>query len=518
MGIPSYFSYIIKKYPNIIKAFEQYNIQVTHFYLDCNSIIYDVIKSIEKENKITLNNKNIIQNVISQICIYIQRVSPKKLVYIAFDGVAPIAKLEQQRQRRFKSYYQKQLIQSIRKINNNNWDTCQITPGTEFMNELNYETKKYFEENNVFDVEKIIVSTSNDAGEGEHKIFQYIRESSQQMDKDIVNVIYGLDADLIMLCINHLYIGNPIYLYRETPEFIKSIQSELEPNKNYLIDIHLLSQSISLNMNEYSNNHSVDSLKDYIFICFLLGNDFMPHFPSVNIRTNGIDKILDAYKNTIGNTNKTIINKNMISWNVFFLFIEWLATNEEHFFQEEYRLRNRREKSFSNITDELKKIDLLPNYEREIEKFINPEEEEWKSRYYQTLFSKKNISQIVDNYLEGLFWNFKYYSEGCIDWTWKYHYHYPPLFCDLLKYGKQSVKNLHFHINTHPVKEMTQLCYVIPQSSLHILPNNIRKKLINHIHLYPNDCVFLWAFCKYFWESHAMLPEINISLIEKIIR
>jgi len=515
MGIPSYFSYIVKNHSNIIKPLNHYNICITHLYLDCNSIIYDVIKTLEKNNKI-INNKIIIQNVISQICIYIKTISPKKLVYIAFDGVAPIAKLEQQRQRRFKSYYQKQLMNSIHKTNNNIWDTCQITPGTQFMNELNYETRKYFNNISLFDVEQIIVSTSNEVGEGEHKIFDYIRNLPFQEEN--INVIYGLDADLIMLCVNHLYIGNPIFLYRETPEFIKSIQEDLEPNLDYLMNISLLSESISLNMNQYSINHSINRLNDYIFICFLLGNDFMPHFPSVNIRTNGIDKILDAYKNTIGNTSKIITDGKHIYWDNFFIFIKWLATNEEEFFKEEYKLRNRRERSFSNITDEWKKIELLPNYDREIEKYINPEEEDWQLRYYKTLFSTKDISSIVDNYLEGLLWNTKYYSIGCVDWSWKYKFHYPPLFCDLLKYGKQSVKKIKMNTNTKAVNELTQLCYVVPKSSLHIIPNKIKNQLLmKYNHLYPNDCIFLWAFCKYFWESHVLLPEIDISILEKII-
>ena len=123
MGIPSYFSYIIKNHSNIIKPLNQYHIHVTHFYIDCNSIIYDVIKTFEKNNLTqNINNNIIIQNVISQICLYIKRISPTKLIYIAFDGVAPIAKLEQQRQRRFKSSYQKQILKSIHKITNDTWN------------------------------------------------------------------------------------------------------------------------------------------------------------------------------------------------------------------------------------------------------------------------------------------------------------------------------------------------------------------------------------------------------------
>ena len=40
-----------------------------------------------------------------------------------------------------------------------------------------------------------IISDSNEPGEGEHKIMKYM----DTLNKDSINVVYGLDADLIML-------------------------------------------------------------------------------------------------------------------------------------------------------------------------------------------------------------------------------------------------------------------------------------------------------------------------------
>ena len=82
-----------------------------------------------------------------------------------------------------------------------------------------------------------------------------------------------------------------IYLYRETPEFVKSINSSINPNESYLLDIPLLSQEIILQMNngkKPSSKQETNKLYDYIFLCFFMGNDFLPHFPSMNIRTNGM--------------------------------------------------------------------------------------------------------------------------------------------------------------------------------------------------------------------------------------
>ena len=81
---------------------------IDNFYMDCNSVIYDCVRAIPKDCK------NIERELIKQTCIkieeYINMINPTKSVFIAFDGVAPIAKLEQQRNRRFKTQFEKQVL------------------------------------------------------------------------------------------------------------------------------------------------------------------------------------------------------------------------------------------------------------------------------------------------------------------------------------------------------------------------------------------------------------------------
>jgi 5'-3' exonuclease len=526
MGIPSYFSYIVKNHPEILKQMQEYQLTIDNFYLDCNSIIYDVIHKIDFKTIKEPETDVIIKNVFVKIEEYISIIKPTKNLFIAFDGVAPVAKLDQQRERRYKSLFQAKITRSIYKNTKPDpWNTSAITPGTVFMNKLNERVKSYFNDPKKYNLHNLIVSTSANYGEGEHKIFDFIRKFPNQHTKDSTTVIYGLDADLIMLGINHIPLCNNIYLFRETPEFIKSINSELEPNKEYMLDLPELAKNITLNMNngeELNTEQQTNRLYDYIFMCFFLGNDFMPHFPSVNIRTGGVDKMLNAYKSVIGNTNENLTDGTKIYWKNVRKLVKFLSEQEENNLKEEMKLRDRREKyklPEETPEDKYKKFDSIPNYERSLEKYINPYNDNWRERYYKSLFhidiDEERIKQISINFLEGLEWTMKYYTNGCPHWRWCYNYNYPPLLTDLIHYIPYFDTEFITNQQPKPVSELVQLCYVLPKESLQLLPKDLYDELnTKYNHWYDSDCEFIWAFCKYFWESHVMLPHIDINELE----
>jgi len=528
MGIPSYFSYIVKNHANIIRKFDK-NMVVNNLYLDCNSIIYDAVRSIDFKNLTESDIDAIIRAVFVKIDEYIHLLKPDQNVFIAFDGVAPVAKLEQQRSRRYKSLYQNNIMKSIFKDTKPDpWNTTAITPGTMFMKKLNEKLRAAYNNPSKYSFDNIILSPSDKYGEGEHKLFEYIRAFPEQhIGKN--TVIYGLDADLIMLSINHLPVvnGKGIYLFRETPEFIKSINIELEPNESYMMDIPELATTITDSMvQENEEFMRVNRVYDYIFLCFFLGNDFMPHFPSVNIRTGGVDKMLNAYKATIGTTTDTLTDGKKINWKNVRKLIEHLAGLEEENFKAEARLRDRRDRqSMAGETPEeiFKKFDSIPTQERTLEKYINPYKENWQSRYYKALFDIEiddiRRKQICNNYLEGLEWTMKYYTSGCPNWKWCYHYNYPPLFCDLLQFVPYFDTEFIKNIKPEPVNELVQLSYVLPKQSLHLLPDKLYKALLKeHADWYKNDCEFVWAYCRYFWESHVLLPHIDIDELEQFVK
>ena len=592
MGIPSYFSHIVSKYRKIIKSMETI-LHVNNLYMDCNSLIYDAVKNNPTYEK--GRNKEYERELIVAVCnkidYYVGLLKPRDRVFVAFDGVAPVAKLSQQRDRRYKSWYTGQIQRDIDgKLYKETWNTSAITPGTKFMKDLNESVVEYFlkknSDNHASCKLEYIVSTSSVCGEGEHKIFEYMRKHPEYHNApDVVTLVYGLDADLIMLTLNHLHITKNLYLFRDTPEFIKSLDSTLDANKDYLLDIPELAESIVKYIHNYDDVReagenkkivenrelkSIDEIvqtnriKDYIFMCFLLGNDFLPHFPAVNIRTVGIEIILNVYRETLGKTNKFLINGMKIQWKNFGEFIKNIADREDDLMIDEHKRRDKAAKRFggngggsggyNNMNrrnerndknqfintnkptilgstdevlgvDDIKKMDdllMLPMKDRSVEKYINPFEKDWEYRYYKALFdieiTDDRRRQISVNYLEGLEWTFYYYIQGCIDWRWCYNYHYAPLFKDLVKYIPQIDTQFITPSQHKSIEDLVQLCYVLPKANLNLLPIEVNVVLFQRLeHLYGDDYEFKWAYCKYFWESHADLPRLNIETLESVV-
>ena len=204
-----------------------------------------------------------------------------------------------------------------------------------------------------------------------------------------------------------------------------------------------------------------------------------------------------------------------------------MANNEEEYFITEHRKRNKLEKNKIKFNEKESKFDKemlhIPIKERFIEKYINPLDKYWESRYYDMLFDIDTIDdlkkkEISLNYLEGLEWTWYYYSSDCLDWRWKYNYHYPPLLCDLVKYIPYFDTRLIESKNKNPVKEYMQLSYVLPKHSLFLLPRKIEVELLSKLNKnYQTNYEFKWAYCKYFWECHVDFPNITIEDLEKIL-
>ena len=141
---------------------------------------------------------------------------------------------------------------------------------------------------------------THENGEGEYKIFKYMYDNKLNNNLNKINVIYGLDADLIMLS---LISNTNIYLLRE-PMFLELVNKE---DPFLFVNIKNLKKNIEL---YYKNYFPVDTkylINYYVFLCFLLGNDFIPHLSFLNFKTNGLETLLLYYKKVSKEINENIL-------------------------------------------------------------------------------------------------------------------------------------------------------------------------------------------------------------------
>ena len=536
MGIPTYFKYITDNHPEIINNFlENEKTKNKRLYLDLNCAIHKCCRNIlNNDNYINLEKEILEEKMLKEIITYILYIVSKvepQLLFIAIDGVAPRAKMSQQRLRRFKSIQEKEKTKEIYKKYDQNfkekniWDTNQITPGTEFMEKLS----NYIQQNLKIENTKIILSDSNQPGEGEHKIIEYIRENKG----NYTEIIYGLDADLIMLSM----MFNNVYLIRESLEFGNKIEHDEEGNVIFLyLSIDILKEGLydffiekGINIkDEYKEN----LFKDYIFLCFLLGNDFLPHIESLNIKEGGIEKIIEHYILIYNKSRQNIIitenNENIINLPILKIILNKLKETEDEDLRKitEKNIKNRiyLDKCKNDLERELEKLNKYPLLDKSIIQTIYMGYPGWEKRYYQEIFNikeEKNIKEICINYFEGLYWNMKYYFENCKSWSWYYKYSNSPTLKDLQKYLEININKI-LKEDNQIYTPFEQLMIVLPPQSNKILPPQMRDLMTSFdsplIEYYPIQYKLETLNKIFYWQCHPILPSINDNNIRETLK
>lgn len=548
MGISFYFSWLIRHFEKRIIT-EQSPFETVHqLYLDFNCAIHPVARS-----HADYSIEKMCDNIIIYLEYLINYVKPTELIYVAIDGVAPTAKIKQQRLRRYKSVKETFEINLIKQqfgmtVANDQKDFNMISPATEFMSILSSKMDLFFKQHHSV---KVIFSDASVPSEGEHKILQHIKK--QPLDRNCV--IYGLDSDLIMLSLcthrdnlvlvreNNLIKNNNIDIAIDKfPELNYFLVGELKKILYTILisnqEIGLLTRNDTLGLSSQINLTSLYDqiitahydieriIRDYIFMSFFLGNDFIPSFPTLKIRTNGIEKVIQAYRHTIKNDGQYFCNEDL-SINIMFLFkfISQLAGDEENNFKHQKQVHDRHLSMHQTITpmDFTEAMDQYQQIEHLYRDHINAYETGWQDRYYQYFFHIKadnvcrqtQIDQICADYVVALHWNLRYYFDRCHDWYWFYQYEATPLLSDLQKYIDSHMNRINLISFTHdqPVKPYHQLLMILPPQSSHLLPLSLRTYMVSDqsplIHYYPIDFELEYYGKKYRWESHPKIPLID---------
>lgn len=273
------------------------------------------------------------------------------------------------------------------------FDSNCITPGTPFMDRLSkclhYYVHDRLNNNPAWKGLKVFLSDASVPGEGEHKIMDFIRRQRGQPNHDpnTQHVLCGADADLIMLGLathepNFTIIREEFLPNKPRPcEVCGSIAHEMSSCEGLMpatacetapaasevkfifVRLSVLKEYLrrTLQMPNLPFQYDFERvLDDWVFLCFFVGNDFLPHLPSLEIREGAIDRLINLYKNCVYKTNGYLTKSGEVNLERVQMILRDLGRVEDDIFTQ----RQKREIQFRerNKANKKKKPDT-PNFQ-----------------------------------------------------------------------------------------------------------------------------------------------------------
>jgi 5'-3' exoribonuclease 1 len=416
---------------------------------------------------------------------------------LVVDGTAPLSKQAQQKSRRFRN--------ALGKQDDCGFDSACISPGTRFMNYLTkyidwYIRKKISTDPTWKDLE-VVFSNEKSPGEGEHTAINYIRFYGNPEESFC---LHGLDADLIMLALathfpNFWVLRDDIYGNAQFFSIdIGSTRKDLEKMLDW-----------TTKENASQNYIPKDAVNDFVFLNFMVGNDFLPHIPSLEIIEGGIDLIVDVYKE-IGYKHGHITEekKDGLKFNkkVLKMFLEHISQYEQSSLENKLL---KKDKYFPDL--------ILESHAKFENEKYNIDMISYKKEYYEKNLKNPDQKQLCHEYLEGLQWVLTYYTKGVPNWKWLFKHNYAPFTSDII----QHIDDFEFPVygRTIPTTPFQQLLCILPPSSADLLPAPlaalIKDKDSPLKKYYPDKFDIDLSGKKNDWQGIVLLPVIDFNEVRE---
>lgn len=473
MGVPKLIPWLVKTFPGS-KNLKEFNNTTQDLYIEVNPLAHVAHQTAYAE-RLTIKEEH--QLIIDWIVEVIKYYKPTNMVYIAVDGVIPMAKIQQQKARRYLSSCQ------LKKIGD--YDSTMITPGTNYMIELDKLIReKILEGNLVSSCEYFVYSSHLAEGEGEHKIFKYLREHLPEERHGNI-VVYGNDSDLVLI---GMALGiTKLIIARDTVSLKYLNKKVNKANEENHFNIDNVISNISEVMGE-------DKISDFIFAASLVGNDFIPRSPIMHNLETSFEAIVEFLK------NGSVFEKNAL------LLYKYLASLETYDNEEEGMptLGNLRKNMVdANGTKTRNQLLVHISAIHKADKTTNRDEMFRVLWYRKTLrrdMTKADLPCISDmcvQYIRMMKWVYDYYHTGqdSVSWLCYYPYYYAPMFKDLYAASLYLDQNRKQRVKVFNVKPLTdeirftvlhQLVAVMPRTSLPHIPEELHPLYDPKSKLYPS--------------------------------
>lgn len=533
MGIPSYFRHLLQRYPHLLKDVDASKTKSNVLLFDFNCLIYGCAKSTKLPVYTHATRETWEGALIQEIRAYVIHLwtisgKPEEVV-LAIDGVVPMAKIRQQRLRRFKGVWLtgKEVELGAKTIHEETWDTNCITPGTAFMDRLEFSLK------DLAAARGWIVSAANEPGEGEQKLMEWVRNRGAAAFSGKHVVVYGLDADLILLCMMHAEDTAVWSILREKQEFIKSPLVALQNRPPCL----LMSINGLKNVMFPDKTTQAAYIRDYIAGMCLLGNDFIPHNIGIHIRDSGHDRLVAAL-DTLHAASMSLLSLDVADglwkWNrdALLSIIEPWALTEcadiEHSFVKKYKMRPQPAKTqaeqcmlpLQNLPIELAEESRIWSRQTGL---LMPD---WKAGYYREKRGRTLTSVEIEEkclqYLKGLQWNIDYYcGQRPVSGVWMYPWTYSPMWSDIhsVLLNSETMPLAPAVDIEDALQPQEQLTLVLPLESWWLIRNPVLKAVPSQIpHFWPSRFEFSTVGKRWLWECPPEIPILVPSRLRSLIK
>lgn len=511
MGIEKFYTFLQAK--GLISSELPNNVKF--LWIDMNAVLHQVREYVTGNKDIKTTRAFVRQYkevLFKKILSMIEKFPRLKFVMIAVDGVAPFAKTIEQRSRRYNS------IEPSTPLTRK-YSSIALTPGTIAMNEIHTIITEVIEEISLKKALTFHYSQQRERGEGEHKIVEEMKRMSSvdAKFKKGQHVVYGGDNDLViifsLLGIKNIFVWRN-KLFSDDSISITSIDLFVE-----MIHKHLLMDTSKVNEPSSSTkgNEGFNKIYDFVLLVSLVGNDFVPQTPAINI--SNIDKIFDSYNTKTKNESKTIVTLTEVEREGTTLTIDWqllrdiitdftseteaviVATTQMNSKNWPYEACIGNKPFSTDVTSSTSDISSSQSsifdfniykalwYKRalgtrlEVPEF--KEETPLSTILSKYILSKDRLEGMINSYYESLEWSLLYYIFGgkYIHWDWYYPYSYAPLlseivlkvsdlWADVKSYPKTVISSRHASI-------IENMLYVIPPSAKTLVPPMFRSAYEN---------------------------------------
>lgn len=440
-------------------------------------------------------NLTLYRDVCEKIEYLRSSIKPKKKMVLCVDGVAGLGKMNQQRQRRFKTGAT---------TKDAYFDPNCFTPGTKIMDHLTKYIDWYIRTMMTVNPEwqslDVIFSNEKVPGEGEHKVMHYLKRFANPSEHIC---IYGLDADLMMLGILLPY--DHVVIAREPEQgFIEYVN--IKQFRQELLNIMKWEPDF-INSDEPVFDQQC-AINDFILLSFFVGNDFLPTIPTITILDGAIDILLKIYRDIckvyghltyeIKTNQFLLLNKEAIA-----KFMQAFGNVEKEMLEKKYNSQQ----SFYPDPLVIKHMKLVD--EKHTINF-----EGYKSDYYKVKFAPNTpVQKVVEEFVHGMVWVLNYYKKGIPDWTWFYSHSYGPFLTDFHDYIINHYKPPKFKMND-PIPAFLQLMMVLPQCSKDLVPEPLNQLMSSDSVLgryFPDSFEIDMTGKRKDWEGIVILPCMNLK-------